>query len=379
MPPPIPSRRSLAAHALALIVGSAQSACGEGAGSGTSAVATDTSDETRGAQSDATAGTTPGSDGPTGDSTVTSVTGESAGSSGGTTVGTDTGEFPATCRECPSEPCTRACLDPLGPEGPPEPGPYSGGACPDLALGGRNLGFGFNGRDVDIYVPTTTQGPYGVVFAWHGDGGSAADFGQALLGAHETDGYVLVVPDGQDRYDSQWQVEITPGVEGPAATDDLRFFDDVLACLWEQVPIDLRRVHSMGFSVGARFSAYLMGHRSDVVGSFVTWSGGDRTPQGIVVVPVATHPIPGLLYHGGVDDTPACCGMAPTQALAATMLDNGQYTIVCDHGQGHAFPPGDHAGQLWSFMLAHPFVLGAEAAWREAGLPGGFPVFCVPG
>ncbi len=345
---------------------------------------TDAASSTLGSASEGTSGdaSTLGSVA-TGDASTAAASSASAASTG---VGTDDasttadassgGSGEATCAPCPGEPCTRPCLPPLGPDGPATLDSYSQGACPALIQDGRNVGFGYNARDFDLYVPTSTNGPYAVVFAWHGDGDTATAFGQALLGSYDSDGYVLVVPDGQSRYDSQWHVEVEPGVAGSPATDDLRFVDDVIACLWEQLPIDLRRIHTVGFSVGGRFSAYLMGHRSDRFGSAVTWSGGDRTPQDIIVVPAAAHPIPGLLYHGGVSDTPACCGETATEGLATTMVQNGQFTVVCDHGQGHSYPPGDAAGELWNFMVDHPFSPGADALWREAGLPASFPDYC---
>ncbi len=206
---------------------------------------------------------------------------------------------------------------------------------------------------------------------WHGAGGDAVSFETLLTGSHDAHGYVLVTPEGAKKYDSEWRVE-------PAgATDDLDFFEDVLRCLWEQVPIDLRRVHSMGFSVGGRFTGYLMGHRSNAVGSVVAWSGGDRTPQGVIVVPMPAHPIPALLYHGGSTDTPACCGQNPTEALANKLKANGDFVVVCNHGAGHTYPPNPgRVTDLWRFIESHPFLPGAASSWREAGLPAGLPNYC---
>jgi hypothetical protein len=41
----------------------------------------------------------------------------------------------------------------------------------------------------------------------------------------DADGYVLVIPDGQLRYPLDWGMDIRGG------DDDLRFFDDVVACV----------------------------------------------------------------------------------------------------------------------------------------------------
>lgn len=196
-------------------------------------------------------------------------------------------------------------------------------------------------------------------------------FEPQLKPSFEARGYVLVVPDGQQKYDSEWQVEPLN------AQEDLVFFVDVLRCLWEQVPIELRRVHSMGFSVGARYSDYLLGRRSNRVASVVTWSAGERTPQNLVVVPVPPHATPTLMYHGGDGDTSACCGKAATLALVARLKPNGNFMLVCDHGGGHGFPPQPgRVNDLWRFIEQHPFMAGSEAAWR-GNLPAGLPAFCA--
>lgn len=249
---------------------------------------------------------------------------------------------------------------------------YSAGTCPTL-IEGRNTGFGSNDRDFDLFVPTSSNGPFAVVFLWHGAGGNAEDFADLLSPYYDKNGFVLVVPDGQRQYDSEWHVEVTPGVEGPAAQEDLTFFDDVLRCIDEQIPIDRRRVHSVGFSVGGRFSAYLMGHRSEVLASFAAWSGGNTTPQMITVVPVPSHAIPGLLYHGGDSDTPACCGMVATEGLASAMVAAGQTTIVCDHSMGHSIP--NSRDDVWLYFEAHPFSAGSTAAWSTA-VPLELPSYC---
>jgi dienelactone hydrolase len=162
------------------------------------------------------------------------------------------------------------------------------------------------------------------------------------------------------------------------ADDDLRFFDDVVACLADQYPIDRRRVHSTGYSVGGIFTAYLMGHRSDTLASLVAWSTGETDPSGRHIVPTPMHPIPGLLYHGGAQDKPDYAGRQGTLALASRMASNGQFAVVCDHGLGHTLPgtPDATLEQMWSFMLAHPFTPGNAAAWAETGIAGRLPEFC---
>jgi predicted esterase len=273
----------------------------------------------------------------------------------------------ASCGGCTTPPCTRECLPALA-SGPVLPS-YSLGECPAL-VEGWNQGFGHNGRDFVLFVPHSTNGPFGLVFLWHGSGGNAEAF-RFLAERHDADGYVLVIPDGQVRYPLDWAMDVG-GID-----DDLLFFDDVVACAFRQLPIDLRRVHSTGYSAGAVFSAYLMGHRSRILASFSAWSTGENDPAGRRMVPDPPRSLPGLLYHGGPDDVPDWAGRRGTLALAAHMTANGALALVCDHGLGHVIPGPLEATlqQMWSFMLAHPF--GEERTWAEGGLTGRLPDWCT--
>ncbi len=271
----------------------------------------------------------------------------------------------ATCRACPLPPCTRPCLDALPSEGPAAPRPYSRGICPVLTPG-RNRDVGHTHRSLLLGVPTTTRGPYGVLFFWPAAGPAESIwpiFGRSL----DAGGYILVIPDADTRFPLSWSMDAR------GADDDLRFFDDVLACLDAQYPIDRRRIHSAGYSTGAVFSAYLMGHRHDTLASFVSFSGGGHLPSGEMHVPLPTRKAPALLYHGGATDT-LWAGREATLGLAARMRANGQPTLVCDHGRGHVV--GASAREMWSFLLAHPFRNDAVAA----GVPGparARPAYCT--
>jgi poly(3-hydroxybutyrate) depolymerase len=276
--------------------------------------------------------------------------------------------FPGTasCTACPGEPCTRPCLSALGAAGPAPLAPYSRGSCPALAPG-RTRDFGDSRRSFLLYVPTSTRGPFAVVFLW-GAGGPADGIAPILASHYEEDGFILVVPDGEPpRHPLTWSMD----AKGSDA--DLRFFDDVLTCLDQQYPLDRRRVHTTGYSTGAVFSAYLVGHRSEFLASFSSYSGGDQSPPGERIVPTPPHPIPGLLYHGGDSDV-EWAGKAPTLSLAARMAGNGQFTVVCDHGRGHVV--GASRAEMWAFLLAHPFSPGHTAAWATAGIEGRLPASC---
>jgi len=276
--------------------------------------------------------------------------------------------FPGTasCDPCPGLPCTRPCLPALAAGGPADLPPYSRGTCPAL-VPGRNPGFGYNGRSFLLHVPTSTRGPFAVVFLW-GAGTHPETIAGLLSAFYDVDGYILVVPEGEPFYPLTWSMD------SRGSDDDLRFFDDVLTCLDQQFPVDRRRVHSAGYSVGACFSAYLMGHRSWTLASFASYSGGDQMPSGRQLVPMPPHPIPGLLFHGG-DRDDLWAGKEATLSLARRMAANGQFTVACDHGFGHVVP-GATVRDMWAFLLAHPFSPGNEAAWAAGGISGRLPDWC---
>lgn len=83
------------------------------------------------------------------------------------------------------------------------------------------------------------------------------------------------------------------------------------------------------------------------------------------------------LLAGGPDDKPDWAGRKGTLALAAHMAENGALAIVCDQGVGHVVPgPFEVAlGDMWAFLLAHPF--GPTAAWATGGLAGRLPDYCA--
>jgi poly(3-hydroxybutyrate) depolymerase len=187
-----------------------------------------------------------------------------------------------------------------------------------------------------------------------------------LLRTHaEQDGYLLVVPDGQARFPVEWDLD---------GDTDLGFFDDVLACLVQQFPVDRRRVHSAGFSAGGAMSARLAERRGDRLASLVSWSGGIRDQNRKLVVGSLPRALPGLLYDGGRDDRPSWVGQAGTLELAETLLAAGEAPIVCDHGQGHTIPDTDRTFlDMGAFFLAHPFG-GSDPI--DAGVS--LPRYCFP-
>ena len=247
--------------------------------------------------------------------------------------------------------------------GPAPPPAFSQGACPELRPG-WNRSFGASGRDFLLEVPGS-GGPYAVIFVWHGANGAAAPFDELLRSPAERDGYLLVVPDGQGRFPVEWDLH---------GDLDLGFFDDVLACLVQQFPVDRRRVHAAGYSAGGVMAARLAERRAGQLASLVSWSGGIRDDRHRLVVGPLPRALPGLLYHGGADDRPAWVGQPGTLELAEALLAAGQRPVVCDHEQGHTIPDTDRTFlDMGAFFIAHPWG-GSDPA--EAGVS--LPAYCQP-
>src|SRR5262249_18045972 len=129
--------------------------------------------------------------------------------------------------------------------------PAATGPCPELTTG--KLSFAPDGkpRDVMIWVSEkakTLDGP--LVFFWHGNGGdpneAPAALGDALQAITDMGG-VVAAPYHDPYYTSlPWALCL-----GGTDERDLRVADEVLACTRTKVGVDMRHIHSVGFSAGA--------------------------------------------------------------------------------------------------------------------------------
>jgi poly(3-hydroxybutyrate) depolymerase len=259
---------------------------------------------------------------------------------------------------------------------PAPPGTYAG-TCP--AMDGRVEDFesgGLRNRTFIVHLPKQTDGA-GVLFLWHGNGDSAESFDGYLDGASLAKELkvITVVPDaGAGGLGMDWAVPPND------TTADEAFFDDVLACLHAQYTLDLRRVYSAGFSMGALWTSWLVMNRGDQLAAAVIFSGGSdgqifgagtvnpyRTPASLVPV---------VMTQGGPQDQVVVNFQQMTQNMSRKLREDGHTAIVCNHTQGHT-PPSGFQSWAWPFLDAHVYGVDPSPYADGADPSGELPGSCV--
>lgn len=287
----------------------------------------------------------------------------------------------------PPAPMTRFLCDQAPPEGAPQPAalrPYSGGTCPDLSTGQHAFVTGGQNREVIIVTPENVmpgeQLP--VVFFWHWLGGSADSFlrkGDLLRAANEQR-FIGVIPNSKRDLLFKWPFTIADAQ--PRIDEELRFFDDLLACVAAQHPVNRSCVSSVGVSAGALWTAQLAGARGDYLSSIVVLSGGTG---GGVIQPYRSpaHKMPALVLWGGATDVCIVVTFDPlSRDLEQGLARDGHFLVECQHNCGHSVPPVEapegmsQFAPLWEFVLDHPYWLAPGESPYASGLPPSFPAWC---
>jgi predicted esterase len=264
-----------------------------------------------------------------------------------------------------------------GTSGPTEPDPKlvpkPTGACPELATGKNTFTpAGIAARDVLVWfsdASATADGP--LVFFWHGAGGSPDEatyaIGAAAMTAIQDAGGMVVAPyHDPGAGELNWYLAL-----GGVREDDLQVADEVLACAIEKKGVDLRRVHSIGFSAGAMHTTQFAARRSGYVASVVTYSGAQI---GVPPVQDPENKYPAMLFHGGSTDQVVIKFEDAAHSYQDWLTSEGHFSFLCGHGKGHTVPL-DGRESAWTFLSAHPF--GASPEPYAKGLPAGFPTYCA--
>lgn len=283
---------------------------------------------------------------------------------------------------------------------PPPPGaeapaalPTYAGTCPTLAAGTNTIRSSGNDREFILVLPAgldPSERPP-LIFMWHWLGGSASGFlsrGEVQQAADDLR-FIAVLPEEKGDLSLKWPYLIPPAHSDARLAEELRFFDDMLACVGAQFTINEQCVASAGVSAGALWTSQLIQHRSQHLSSFLSLSGG--VGWGDIVNPVrpwagATHALPGLVLWGGPGDW---CGVdfnRASMALETGLVAGGHYVVECVHNCAHAQPPIDVPPEtsafdpLWRFVLDHPYWLpDGVSPWDTTGLPAGTPPWCAIG
>lgn len=253
--------------------------------------------------------------------------------------------------------------------------PQPTGTCPTLANGDVMFApAGVAPRAVNLAF-TDGAGPGPLIFYWHATGSAPAEAASALGATRAqllADGAVIAAPHSDPTAGMfEWFI-----VNMSTRQDDFILADEVLACLAAAGRIDTDRVHSMGMSAGGLQTTAVSFLRPAYIASVATYSGG--VPSIFEPPPLdPSNPFPALIFHGGPTDNVFNVDFQDAAQRYQTLLKaNGAYAPLCNHAMGHRIPL-DAAPSVRQFFADHPF--GAwPSPYAAAGLPAGFPSYCVP-
>jgi predicted esterase len=249
--------------------------------------------------------------------------------------------------------------------------PKAAGNCPSFAAGKAIFSpSGIEPRDVLLFGGTATMaGP--LVFFWHGAGGDPSE-ATAALGAQVIDAITaaggIVAAPYHDPKAGQLPWYLTTGA---GQQDDLLVADEVVACALAANRIDVRRIHSIGFSAGALHTVQLSYRRSGYIASVVPYSGGKF---GNVAPQEEHNKFAAMIFHGGAKDQVLLNFKEQSEAYWADLKERGHFAFICDHGKGHTVPFAARAS-AWQFLQDHPF--GTSPSPYAGQLPPGVPDYCA--
>ncbi|HEY7470762.1 MAG TPA: PHB depolymerase family esterase [Gemmatimonadota bacterium] len=181
--------------------------------------------------------------------------------------------------------------DPLGPiENPPITGPGDY----DLLVASSG-----GARSYSLHVPAGWNGtsPLPVLLVFHGfpPGNLRAVTGFDAIADER--GLAVVYPDAHDQ---EWAIGCTACTGAArAGIDDVRFVEDLLDDLAEQMPVDSRRVWAAGFSMGAFMTHFLACEIPDRIAAFASVAA--TMIEEVVIGCEPVRKVPWLFVHGSDD------------------------------------------------------------------------------
>ncbi|WP_225414223.1 hypothetical protein [Stigmatella hybrida] len=250
--------------------------------------------------------------------------------------------------------------------------PKPTGPCPEFQEG--TLTFqpaGIPARSVRIWMSDaakTLDGP--LVFYWHGTGSQPAEastgIGAEQIAAIKAQGGMVAAPTRDPSSGTFPWFYVT----STSRDDDLRVADEVLACAIQKVGVDVRRIHSMGMSAGGLNTTQMSYRRSGYIASVVTYSGGK-----VSTIPTqdTSNKFAAMIFHGGPSDQVIINFQTASQNYAADLKAKSQFSMICNHGNGHTIPTAARAA-VWQFLQAHPY--GTVPSPYAGGLPASMPAYC---
>ena len=288
---------------------------------------------------------------------------------------------PATFENlCNSEPPAGATL--------PPPLPVYDGVCPTLEPGRNTIVSSESERELMLVVPKDLEAGerVPVFFLWHWLGGSANSFIERgdVQAAADAFRFVAVVPEEKGDLGFRWPFTMLESEE--RLEEELRFFDDMLACVAEQYTVNDSCVSSIGVSAGALWTAQLAQKRGEHLSSFLSLSGGTGTDP-VRPWSGSSHVMPAMVLWGGPTDRCIIDFNEVSRDLGAGLDEDGHLVLECVHNCAHGQPPFDvetsitEFEPLWLFALDHPYWLEpGTSPWQTgSSIPPEMPVWCALG
>jgi len=294
--------------------------------------------------------------------------------------------------------------------GAPDGGAPDGGSgtgrlpfvCPAGAAvqtGNNTITVGSASRTLIADIPQVAAGTrLAVVFNWHGVGDTAANWHASVPVNPSGDPqfpFILITPEStklQPPAGLAWDM-----FQAGTGNLEIALVEAVLGCLQDAHELDLRHIHSVGFSGGAIVTNMLHSHFQEVFASTVALSGAwfNDSAEEALVDPTGQAAAFGMkptlqwealdpefrgavmLSRGGPGDQYGVAGVpilnfdSAVQAAVPFLKQNGRSSVVCAHSAGHQPPPGISVPMMVQFLKAHPRGTAGSAA------PPGWPANCT--
>jgi hypothetical protein len=231
---------------------------------------------------------------------------------------------------------------------------------------GRNL-------NVEIYVAPdakTKPDPGGpLILYWHAVGDDSTEvtlgLGQAAIDKVLAQGGVVAA------FNTKLCVNCGFADDAVWYDQDDPVTDHVVACAVEQAKIDVRHIHSIGFSAGALRSLHLALARSNYIASVVSYSGGMLDDVDALD---PDNKVPAILSFGRQGlDTIVLDFTDLSLAWYETNRTRGYYSMLCQHDGAHTIPE-DLVPHALQFFVDHPYRVSPEP--YSTVIPTDYPAYC---
>jgi hypothetical protein len=247
--------------------------------------------------------------------------------------------------------------------GPPDiPMPTS--TCPEFRSG--NVMFSVMGaqRRVVISMSSAAESMSGgaLIFYWHATGGAPSEAQRGLPVSDVTgEGGIVVAPvDVSNAGAFPWLSQFP---------EHDALFDEVLACAVQKTKIDVKRIHSLGWSAGGIMTTHLSYSRSKYMASVATYSGG-----GGGMFQEANNKFAAMIMAGGPGDQLVLNFYTGSMDWQAVLKQAGHFAMFCDHGGGHSIPTR-RVPDVWQFFKDHPY--GTNPSPYAGHIPASIASLCT--